>query len=97
MCSYCFESDPWVFIEKALVLCQLGIEEEMISLGAHEGHDHVWDLNIKRLSQCEFVCLLDEQDCSCQHSGAWWPSCSHRIKFFLTGRPLAVAKALCSE
>ena len=34
-------------------------------LGVHEGRDHVQDLNIKCLSQGEFVRLLDEQDCGC--------------------------------
>ena len=63
MFLHCFESELWVLIEKALGLCQLRNGEEMISLGACEPHDRVWDLNIKCLAQCELVCHLDEQDC----------------------------------
>ena len=63
MFLHCFESELWVLIEKALGVCQLRNGEEMISLGACEPQDHVWDLNIKCLAQCELVCHLDEQDC----------------------------------
>ena len=77
MFLHCCESEPWVLIEKALGLCQLRNGEEMISLGAWEPHDRVWDLNIKYLAQGELVSRTVALS-----SEAQGPSCSHRINFF---------------